>query len=190
LKLSDRPFNSCDFLKISIILNNNGSHFDFLCSGVQFGIMSEALWLQCAHCCILIRGHMIGIRCANMRWDRSEWEVLYAIVPHRFTAYPGRRCIEFQWYPVRQLSGFFYCYAQICWWPHWTVPLSIQIDFLLKILENIADIIQTKMQNSFLSDYNNSRFSLSFMPTKMSITKENLAESSDAGRFCPSTYAG
>jgi hypothetical protein len=87
-------------------------------TGFQFGILSGALCIPCAHCCIPgicvpIQGHMVGIRCANTR--------CYKVLLHRIGSSlcdscapiptdPGRWHTGFQRYPVCQLlekAGFF-----------------------------------------------------------------------------------
>jgi hypothetical protein len=48
--------------------------------------------------CVLIHGHVDGIRCASTRCYRKEWEVLYVIAPHRIPTDLGLLHIGCHWY--------------------------------------------------------------------------------------------
>jgi hypothetical protein len=92
--------------------NKTDSHFDYLCSAPDYNLVS---WAE--HCfysvlipafqvsCVPILWCLIGILCANTRFNRIERKVMYAIAPHRIPIdtcdwHTGHHC-----YPVCQLPN-------------------------------------------------------------------------------------
>jgi hypothetical protein len=77
LNFSDRPFHSCEFLKLEafIILIDNATQR----TPIWYPVLLAAFYTPC----VPILGHMIGILCANTKCYRRDGKVINVIAPYR-----------------------------------------------------------------------------------------------------------